>query len=307
MPARRGLARCLRHYDPDYALAHACTVRRSAANAKDSRVRNVRAARVRPERRGIAFPTTVAASGCWPALTLAGAGTRWNDEVAVIARARQTTAEGAPAAPRARRRSQEARPGPGRRPTHQVRHRAGCRGPGRHGRAGGTAVDPAHPAVPPALARARQSPRSVTGWACWPPRSSPRQPGQRLHRQGCGVRRGDRGPAAAGSDPRPDRRRLRRPVRPPVHDGRLRPRPVRCCSPRSRSSRCSRRTRRLVRGLDGGRHVHHRDDHDGLGAGQGRLGAEPAAQGAAGVGQPAHPGHDVRRHAGRPRPCCWPD
>ena len=126
---------------------------------------------------------------------------------------------------------------------------------------------PAHPGVPPALAGARRSPPSVTGWACWPPRL------RRRSRSAVAPPRasrsvGDRGPDAARADPRPDRRRAGRPLGPPVHDGRLRPRPV----PPVRldpAGHADHRQRRPGGRLGRDRHVHDRDDADGLGAGQG--------------------------------------
>ena len=64
----------------------------------------------------------------------------------------------------------------------RARRRPACQ-PGRPVRHRGAALRAADPAVPAALAGARASPRSATGSACWPPRSS-RRPGHRQRRQG---------------------------------------------------------------------------------------------------------------------------
>ena len=122
--------------------------------------------------------------------------------------------------------------------------------------------------------------------------------------KGARVRRRDRGPAAA--------RRwcsARSPASSPTGStGAGRWSSATCCgscsSPRSRPSRCSATSGARGRRLGGDRHLPHRDGHHDLDAGQGGGGAQPAAPGPAGDGQPADPGHHVRHHPGRsPRSC----
>ena len=180
-----------------------------------------------------------------------------------------------------------------------------------------TAVRPIRPVMPrsgPCCASGRSAgsgscsarPPSATGSACSPPPLFAASQVQRQHRPGRRVRRGHRGPAAARAGARPGGRRLRRPVRPALDDGHLRPAAVRALrlDPARRARSAPRRG--LVVGWARDRHLPDRVGHPALDPGQGGRGPQPDPAGPAGGGQPAHPDHHVRPHPGRRRRRRWP-